>query len=195
GTGGVTALAVGNFNGDADPDLAVVDAGHDTVAVLTGGAGAAFAAPAVSVAFGRAAGSAAGATGLVASDFDGDGDDDLAVARAVPGPGRPALAVLTNVDVPTAVGDRYTIEEDAPGGLSVPAPGILDNDEPGEALKPQVVKADADHGPFHGTVAVGKKGDFVYTPEQDFNGTDSFAYTVTDEAGVTSAPATVEITV
>ena len=35
-------MAVGDFNGDADPDLAVANAGSDNVSVLLGGAGGSF---------------------------------------------------------------------------------------------------------------------------------------------------------
>src|SRR5581483_11600284 len=45
GTDGVTALAVGDFNGDQDPDLAVVDGSHDSVSLLLGGDGAGFGTP------------------------------------------------------------------------------------------------------------------------------------------------------
>ena len=37
-------MAVGDFNGDADPDLAVANPGSNDVSVLLGGAGGSFAA-------------------------------------------------------------------------------------------------------------------------------------------------------
>ena len=43
-------VVAGNFNGDADPDLAVVNQGSNNISVLLGGAGASFSAPATYVA-------------------------------------------------------------------------------------------------------------------------------------------------
>ncbi|KUJ72247.1 hypothetical protein AVO41_00005, partial [Thiomicrospira sp. WB1] len=48
--------------------------------------------------------------------------------------------------------------------------------------------------PSHGTVSVNADGTFEYTPEADYNGTDSFTYTITDADGDTST-ATVNLTV
>ncbi|MEL7252725.1 MAG: Ig-like domain-containing protein [Pseudomonadota bacterium] len=49
-------------------------------------------------------------------------------------------------------------------------------------------------GPFNGTVVINEDGTYTYTPDPDFNGTDSFQYEVTDPDGETSI-ATVSITV
>ena len=68
-----TATAVGDFNQDADPDLAVVNVSPDTVSVLLGAPGAAFSARSF---FAATSAPAEVATG----DFNGDGDPDLAVA-------------------------------------------------------------------------------------------------------------------
>src|SRR5688572_12832400 len=40
-----TAMVVGDFNGDSDPDLAVVNGGDDDVSVLLGAAGGTFTGP------------------------------------------------------------------------------------------------------------------------------------------------------
>ena len=65
-------VITGNFNGDTDPDLAVVNQSSGTVSVLLGTAGAGFTAPASYT---------VGTTPLssVTGDFDGDTDGDLAV--------------------------------------------------------------------------------------------------------------------
>ncbi len=47
--------------------------------------------------------------------------------------------------------------------------------------------------PAHGTVTVAANGAYTYTPEEDYNGPDSFTYRATD--GITSDDATVSITV
>lgn len=47
--------------------------------------------------------------------------------------------------------------------------------------------------PKRGTVELSEDGAFTYTPEENKVGKDSFTFTVTDEAGSTSDPATVSI--
>lgn len=62
----------------------------------------------------------------------------------------------------------------------------LDNE--GEALTFQIAVL-----PAKGTLEVGEEGVFVYTPDADALGGDSFSFTATDESGNVSAPATVKI--
>ena len=49
--------------------------------------------------------------------------------------------------------------------------------------------------PTRGTVELSADGSFTYTPKKNKVGEDSFTYTVTDEAGNESAPATVRINI
>ena len=65
---------VGDFNGDSDLDLAVVNEGSNNVSILLGGAGATFGAPTNFAVGGLPRSVAAG-------DFNGDADPDLAVAN------------------------------------------------------------------------------------------------------------------
>ena len=68
------SLAVGDFNADSDPDLAVANWMSGTVAILVGGAGGSFAAPApFAVGFGPES--------VAVGDFNADSDPDLAVAN------------------------------------------------------------------------------------------------------------------
>ncbi len=86
---------------------------------------------------------------------------------------------------PLATNDAATTPEDEPVTIPVLA---NDSDPDGDALTVAGVTA-----PTNGTAET--DGTTVtYTPEADFNGTDSFAYTVADGAGGT-ATATVTITV
>jgi hypothetical protein len=68
------SVVTGSFNGDADPDLAVVNQGSNDVSVLLGGLGATFSAPATHL---------VGITPLAvaAADFNGDADPELAVVN------------------------------------------------------------------------------------------------------------------
>ena len=102
-----------------------------------------------------------------------------------------SAAATVSIDVrPVAddavpAGDIYTTAEDRQ--LEVPAPGVLAND------------ANPDGGPItamlqgtvtHGTLSLAADGSFSYTPEENWNGQDTFTYT----CGA-AASATVTITV
>jgi VCBS repeat-containing protein len=75
---GPNSVAVGDFNGDGDPDLAVANEFAESVSVLLGGAGGSF---------GTATNIATGGFpfAVAVGDFNGDGDPDLAVADAFDG--------------------------------------------------------------------------------------------------------------
>jgi predicted NUDIX family NTP pyrophosphohydrolase len=94
---GPISVAVGEFNGDGDPDLAVANQGSDDVSVLLGEPGGGFG-PGTEYAAGHSPDSVA------IGDFNGDGDPDLAVATSanitilVGQPGG-AFAPGTDVDV------------------------------------------------------------------------------------------------
>jgi large repetitive protein len=88
---------------------------------------------------------------------------------------RVTITVTPVNDAPVTASDGYTIDEDAP--LTVPAGGVLvnDSDADGDTLTAVLVSS-----PSHGTLAQNADGSFEYTPDADFNGTDSFTYKAND---------------
>ena len=60
----------------------------------------------------------------------------------------------------------------------MPAPGVLGNDTDvdGDALTAAPGRAT----PPNGTLTLNADGSFTYTPDANFNGTDSFTYTAND---------------
>jgi len=92
---------------------------------------------------------------------------------------------------PTAVNDGpYPVAEDTVGGLVVPAPGVLGNDNPLTGLTAILVTSTA-----NGTLALNAAdGSFTYTPNADFNGPDLFTY-MANNGTLNSNVATVTITV
>jgi VCBS repeat-containing protein len=92
---------------------------------------------------------------------------------------------------PTAAADGFSTDEDAV--LTVNAGnGVLKNDnDPDHG--PQGLQARNFSTPAHGSLDGHADGSFTYTPDADFNGTDSFTYEAFD--GAASAQATVTITV
>lgn len=90
---------------------------------------------------------------------------------------------------PQATADSFTTGEDA--ALTIAAPGVLANDSDPAAQPLQAVFAT---NPSKGTVTVAANGGFVYTPNANANGADSFTYRASNGAAL-SNPATVNLSV
>jgi VCBS repeat-containing protein len=97
-----------------------------------------------------------------------------------------ALTINAVNDIPVAESAVFNTAEDTPLSASVVAA-----DADGDPLTFSVAP---DGSPAHGSLALSPDGSFTYTPDKDFFGTDSFAFTANDGA-VDSAPATVAITI
>lgn len=97
------------------------------------------------------------------------------------------LSVSEGTGAPVAVDDSYVTSEEL--AVSIAAPGVLANDDPG--LAAIMVSA-----PSNGTLSSGldATGAFTYVPNPDFNGTDSFSYKASDGL-LDSSVASVTITV
>jgi VCBS repeat-containing protein len=109
----------------------------------------------------------------------GQGDAEAVLGLYGHGEGQPA----------TAVGDEYATDEDTP--LAVGAPGVLGNDTDAHG---NTLTATRVSEPANGTVTLNADGSFTYTPDDDFEGEDSFTYKAT-AGGLDSNVATVKITV
>ncbi|MCF6386576.1 Ig-like domain-containing protein [Mycobacterium sp. MBM] len=109
----------------------------------------------------------------------GDGTATSSVATV-------SITVSPVNDTPVTVGDTFTTDED-----TAVSGNVLTNDSDidGDTLTATLVD-----GPANGTLTLNADGSFTYTPDADFNGTDSFTYTATDGTA-TSSVATVSITV
>ena len=91
-------------------------------------------------------------------------------------------------DAPAAVNDTASTNEDTP----VTTVDVLANDtDVDNTLMPASITAFTQG--TNGTVVSNDNGTFTYTPNANFNGTDSFTYTISD--GTSSNTATVNITV
>ena len=96
---------------------------------------------------------------------------------------------VTNT-APTAFNDAAALTEDNAITVSA-AQGVLANDTDAEG---DVLTAVLIAGPAHGTLSLAPDGGFVYIPDPDWYGADSFTYQASDGA-LSSAPATVALTV
>ena len=127
-------------------------------------------------------GPATSAVAVSATDEDGaDGNDTVRVD-------------VSNV-APDAAEDpargAYAADEDT--GLSVAAgEGLLANDSDRGEDRPTARRVS---GPSSGDARVSEDGSFTYTPNGDFNGSDSFTYKACDEDGACSATTTVRVRV
>jgi hypothetical protein len=101
-----------------------------------------------------------------------------------------AMEQIAENRAPQAVDDAYSVDED--GSLTVPAAqGVLVNDGDADG---DTVTLVARSSTSNGTVTLFTTGALKYTPFEDFHGTDSFTYWVSDGNGGTDT-ATVAITV
>ncbi|WP_338015317.1 beta strand repeat-containing protein [Altererythrobacter sp. C41] len=100
------------------------------------------------------------------------------------------MTVTGTNDAPAAVADSYTVDEDNTLTIAAAA-GVLanDSDPDGDALSALLVT-----GPANGTLTLNPDGSFVYTPDANYSGTDSFTYRANDGTD-SGTPVTVNLTV
>jgi hypothetical protein len=116
------------------------------------------------------------------SDLSLPGDDDP--GNPPTGPGGATL---------TAAMDRYTTLEGANRTLTVPAPGVLENDRVDGAAD-NGLEAGLVSGPAHGQLELRPDGSLSYTPEAGWFGTDHFTYRASlDGIGSANADVALEI--
>ncbi|HYO76659.1 MAG TPA: Ig-like domain-containing protein, partial [Thermoanaerobaculia bacterium] len=111
---------------------------------------------------------------------DGSGASDTFTYRVSDGAAQSNVATVTIVvgatnAPPLALADSYTTNEDTT--LTVQAPGVLQNDSDPEGV---TLTATVVANPSSGTLALNPSGAFVYTPNANANGTDTFTYRVSD---------------
>lgn len=102
------------------------------------------------------------------------------------------LNVNPIVDLPVAENDTYQVIQDTPFTTTL-ANGVLlnDSDGDGDTLTVDTTPVSDVTG---GVLTLNSDGTFTYTPNLDFNGTDSFVYEINDGTGNTTQ-ATASITV
>ncbi len=95
---------------------------------------------------------------------------------------------ITVEPLPIAEADHYVTSEDT--ALTIKSTeGLLSNDsDPGKSVLTAVLVSN----PAHGLLSLGADGGFTYTPDRDFNGSDTFRY-VAKAGGVQSGVAVVSL--
>ncbi|MEZ6121292.1 MAG: Ig-like domain-containing protein [Pirellulaceae bacterium] len=102
----------------------------------------------------------------------------------------PATVTITSNTPPQAIADMYQLDEDTLLTIG-PDQGVLVNDidADGNTLTVEIISETA-----HGDIGLGPDGSIVYSPVEDFFGTDQFTYRITDGIDP-SNEATVQLTV
>ena len=103
------------------------------------------------------------------------------------------VAVAPINDAPVAANDAYAISEDTTLTTTLGVNGLLQNDIDVDG-DPLTLNSIPVIGPSHGILVLNADGTFTYTPNPNFNGSDSFTYMLTDPAG-DSDTATVDISI
>ena len=93
------------------------------------------------------------------------------------------ISVTINVneagnDLPVATNDSKSTDEDVPVNITV-----LSNDSDADGGTLTVTSV---NNPTNGAVTDNGDGTFTYTPDPNFNGQDTFVYTVSDGSGGTA---------
>ncbi|WP_230469907.1 tandem-95 repeat protein [Lujinxingia vulgaris] len=121
-------------------------------------------------------------------DADFNGQDAFAFEASdgeFTGSATVAIAVTPVNDAPVATDDDFSVDEDSADPLNVL---INDTDIDSATLSVSAVTQ-----PTHGTVTINTESTITYAPDPNFNGSDTFTYTVSD--GEFTDTATVDITV
>lgn len=122
--------------------------------------------------------------GTVSFTYDVLDDQNVVLVRSTA-----TISVLPVNDSPVGTADGYQANEDQTLTVSV-AMGVLSNDSDidGDALTVTL-----EDPPMSGTVALNTDGSFVYTPNADYAGLDSFTYEVSDGTDTAIAEVTIEV--
>lgn len=134
-----------------------------------------------------------GRDGFIYEISDGVGKTDTAIVT---------ITVNQANDPPETSFNRFNIRLDTPAAvenrqqnvtLNVDVPGLLINDLDIDSNTLTVVTEPVT-APTQGTLVLNSDGSFVYTPNADATGEDSFSYQTQDASGALSAPSLVTIT-
>ncbi|WMO16971.1 tandem-95 repeat protein [Vibrio alginolyticus] len=94
---------------------------------------------------------------------------------------------FTVAPVADIVADNATVVEDTPTIIKVLGNDTFEGDD-------KVVSLDTNNGPANGTVSVNPDGSVIYTPNDNYHGTDSFTYIVTSGGVSESTTVNVDVT-
>jgi VCBS repeat-containing protein len=120
-------------------------------------------------------------------DYTGNDTFEYTVSDGNGGTHTGTVTVTVNPvnDAPVAIDDSATTNEDTPVTIDV-----LNNDTDADGDNLTVVNVTQGQ---NGTTSINNQGDVVYTPNPNFNGTDTFEYTITDGNETHTGTVTIEV--
>ena len=130
--------------------------------------------------------------GSISYDADGNGTNEasrLTDDPSVSGASNPTNFTVNDVnDPPTAVGETIVIVVENSGPRTILASTLTANDSPGPANESgQTLRIKTVSNPVGGTVSI-VNGNVVFTPTPNYNGPQSFDYTVQDNGTTNGLP-------
>ena len=123
---------------------------------------------------------------------DPDPSNDTSDADPVSAGNQPTTTTVNN-RTPSASNDSYTVNEDAT--LDLAAAGVLANDSDPDGNPLSVGTPRPVTGPSNGTLNLRADGSFTYTPNANFNGSDTFTYRACDDRPTPACSSTATVTV
>ena len=121
--------------------------------------------------------------GYTVTDEDGDQSFSVVTISVVADSFRANAESDLPDDVPVAASDVYAVDED----MSITGRVTQNDDLSTDGDGTNVVTVAESDGPSHGALTMSEAGVFVYTPDTNYFGADSFRYTLTDANGDTSS--------
>ena len=102
------------------------------------------------------------------------------------------IAVTPEDDAPVAVNDDFMVGEDSVLSADL-SRNLLANDIDVDMDALTIITTPVS-GPSNGSVTINPDGTFTYTPNADFDGTDSFTYEINDGNSTSQADVTINVT-
>ena len=102
------------------------------------------------------------------------------------------IAVTPEDDAPVAVNDEFMVGEDSVLSADL-SRNLLANDIDVDMDALTIITTPVS-GPSNGSVTINPDGTFTYTPNADFDGTDSFTYEINDGNSTSQADVTINVT-
>ena len=184
---GTSVAGIGDINDDGIPDIAIGDrdAGRISV-ILLNSDGSEMLESYSEPDWARNLGYAMAHVG----DLDGDGYTEVAVfnqrTNTIYEGYFVNIKIVTPNNAPVTVDDAATVLED--GTITI---NVLDNDADADGNTLTIMSTST---PSNGDVTINAGANVTYTPDENYHGTDSFTYTVSDGTDSTTGTVTVTVT-
>jgi VCBS repeat-containing protein len=133
--------------------------------------------------------------GLASLTIVANDQGNAGAGSALTASGSIIISVIEQNDAPSSTDDSAVTTEDTPVTANVLANDTDPDNTDGIPGNEDTLTSVLDAGPDHGTLLLNTDGSFVYVPDADFFGSDTFSYHVVNGDGTSGEAATVTISV